>query len=464
MTGQTPLANDFGLTCTYTHTGGITQTVSASNVLNASFETFNYGSLPAGWSVHSPGSTFYAATDNSYHGSYSLQYQPNPSRMFAQACRSVQIDTDAQSVAAGVYYAGGTNGTSDVTILLDGSVLGTTLVSGLAPWAPLVVTDTFSSTTQFHTLCVEVEGANRAYIDAVWLYASETNDLSGLICPAPEDNVVPPPPPPPPENDEDGIPVPAPEDLGTCYRCIKPISILQIGSWIKWLFCGLANLFRCELWLWLLQIQNIAAAIFGSFGLFIAWLPGAFQSWIDWGAGAVGGVASWFVGIWDAFRNGFTLFLSGLVQRFLETEFIQDIWAGLTMGRGLAEFLIGIARAFMAMLQALYDAVSQLVELIRGFVAAVAAAWNAEPYQFDFIPGQGAGSGGSGPGITGPELLEADGINNSKIYWLLVVSLLAVDDVAGSFGLQYLQWIAIGILSLGLIGWTFTKWHDPVPT
>lgn len=453
-----PPTNEFGLSCTYTASTGVTNTVSASRVNNGSFEYYNYSDVPSGWTINSPGSSFYATTTEAYDGNYSLQYQPNSYRMFAQVCRSVQIPLNTQSIAAGVMYSGGGASTSDVTLMFDGEILGTTTVSGSAAWTTLAASDSYSSESIIHTVCVEVEGANHAYVDAVWLYASETNDLAGLSCPVPEDDVVPPPPPPPPEPDEDdGIPVMPPGSFGVCTRCIKPWSLLMIGSWIKWLLCGIENVFRCELFIWLEAIRNLVAGIFGRFIELALWFPNMFQSALDWLAATATNILNWAIQMWDYIRTGFTQFLRVLVQRILESAIVQLAYAALSWLGAIWEFAWAIIQAILGQLRALFFAIANVIDLIISIITSVVEAWTAPAYTLDFIPG----ISGQGPGSFAP--LEADGINDTKIYWILVSGMATFDAIAGDFGFQYLQFILIGIMAFGVIAWTFKQFHEILP-
>lgn len=454
-----PPPNQFGLSCVYTATTGITDTVSASRVLNGSFEFYNYSDVPSGWSINSGGgSTYYSTQTNAFDGSYSLQYQPDTFRTFAQVCRSIQLPGNTQSIAAGFNFAGGGSGTSDVTLSLDGQVLDTTFVSGSTAWTTLAYSQPYTPTQIFHQFCIEVQGANRAYIDATWLYASDSEDLFGLMCPAPEEDAVPPPPPPPPEPGDDGIPVPAPDDFGRCYRCVRPNTIIEIGGWIKWLLCGFQNLFRCELYIWLLNLQNLLAGLFNRVVSFVLWIPQVFQSIWNWAAATVTNIGNWAIQMWDNFRSGFTGFLRTLVQRVLETDFVQTVWLSVTWLRSIWETAMALIQTVIAQIRALFMAAISVLELIQNIIVSVATAWNADPYQIDFI-----GSGGGGPGSFDPGLLEEQGVNDSKITWVLLIGLAALDAIAGDFGFQYLQFIIIGVMAFGVIAWTLKQFQDIVP-
>jgi hypothetical protein len=178
--------------------------------------------------------------------------------------------------------------------------------------------------------------------------------------------------------------------------------------------------------------------------------------WVSTVSSALGFLESGWVNV--------ILWLAGapgqIIERIFQTEFVQAIWRQFSFLSALFQTVSAIVQTIITIARNLLQAVVGLVEMLIGLANAVRDAFAVEPYEIDFIPGIG---GGLGPGSFDPESLEVTGASSDKIYWLLVASMASMDNVAGSLGLNYIQFLVIGIMSLILIAWTMKLWHDILP-
>lgn len=464
---------DYGGTCVYTNTQGIPTLTSANILLNPSFETFNYTSMPSGWEHWSPGTVFPVfarSVKAARSGDWGMSAAPDSSfGILSGICRSFNIDSGVESIAVGQYArsveSGGSSGSSVDLRIYPGyypnvqwdnptSVISQTFGTELSEWTALAGSYQVSGPASL-TICSVGVGHTTVHVDDFWVYESSETDEFALICPEVGGEPIPDPPPLPGTDFGDDVPAPAPTAFGVCYDCIRPLTILEIGSWIKWLVCMLGNLFRCELYHWLLASINWIRGVWLWLVGLVEWLPEAGQVVLSWVGNAINEALGFVGAVWDRFRMSFVTFLQNLVQAVLNTKFIQDAWIFVTWLQRALEYVQALLSTFVGMLRSLYMAAVDIAELVRSIIVSVIEAWQAppDPDVFSFLPGGG--------GAMMPESTE--GISSDKISWLVLVAIASFDAIFGSFGLQYLQFVVFGVVGFGVIAWTLKQFQDIVP-
>lgn len=470
--GYNPIGNldpgEYGGTCVYTSTVGNPVLTGANILGNPSFEIYNYTTFPAGWYRYDPVQTLsqVARSSNAARsGNWGMSYEPGQYGIGQGVCRTFNIDSRTESIAVGAYVQS-TEGGGTLTLRVRGSdevgggwnIYGPDLSGG---WQKLsgVVEMQGPRTVEICGVVANSLGSEpveeRVYLDDFWVYESETAEEFNVICPAPSDAGLDPPPAPGMDFGDD-VPAPAPTAFGVCYDCIRPMTLLEIGGWIKWLLCMIANLFRCELYLWLQVLNNLSFGIFGRILSLILWLPDAANVFLDWFEQSVNGSLDWLVGVWDAWRQNFVAFLRNLVQSLLNTELAQDIWVFVSWAQRAWVYLQATIMAIVSQIRALFDAAVTVVELVQTVIQGVITSWRAppDPDVFGHILPAGAGA-------LGPE--QAEGISNSKISWLVLVALASFDAIFASFGLQYLKVVVMAVVGFGVIYWTLRQFQDILP-
>lgn len=251
-----------------------------------------------------------------------------------------------------------------------------------------------------------------------------------------------------------GLPVP---DTGLeieCYECPSPQHWYNVGMWVAKLICIVKNLFTCLLRIWLLEIANWLNGLFDFVGVIINWFVGLFTGAIGWFISLLGVVVNWVANIWSYFVDGIKTFFYSLVVRILESPVVQFI-ANLGM---IAESIFNLLstgfRAFIRVIYDLYDGLIDLLELIYTFVLAVWEAIATETIAFTSEAGTGEINTGA---------LSAEGYNDSKLIYLVLLAMGATDFALGQVGIDKLQILFIGSISFGLIAWTFEKWKEILP-
>lgn len=259
-----------------------------------------------------------------------------------------------------------------------------------------------------------------------------------------------PPPPPPPDPPGQGV---------SCYQCYLPDEDAELGEWllqaIEYVFCWLYNMFVCRLRIWILEVGNWVRGVWNDLLLYIVWLYQSAQSFVNWVASNIANLTSWVVQIWDAARFGFTDYLRQIIVNLLNSPLVQTVWATITWVSLVWDQILTLIRTFLTITASLYEAGATLVSLFITVGESVITAWTAPAYEIDFIPGASPASLSS---------LEAAGPNSDKILWLVLVGIGTIDTEFGAFPvIQALQYLVIGLLSLGVIAWTFRQFYDILP-
>lgn len=224
-------------------------------------------------------------------------------------------------------------------------------------------------------------------------------------------------PPPTPDPGDDGFPSPPGGDFGTCYDCNLPANYLSFGQWIRWLQCEIRNLFYCSLYIWLLRVGNWVAGVFRAMFAWIEWVGGVAQNGVNW-------LGSQIIGVVRSLVSP-----AGWVVAFLA--------AMVGVGRAIVESAIGNVLLF--------------VRLFGGFVSALKAAFGVDPAVLSL----------NGEGVAEESQLMVPGANNSKILWLFMISLAAIDSLLTTYpALQIVFVIAMVSVSFGVIVWTLWFWSE----
>lgn len=449
---------DYGGTCVYTSTTGIGTLTSANILPNPSFEIYNYDYFPSGWQKWDPVHTLSSIARSSAaarSGNWGMFYNPGQYGVGQGVKRTFNIDSRTEAIHVGAYVQSpGGGGQADIYI--DGVLVDSASDLAEGEWISIGGQVVVEGPKTVEIAVVGSGGAEGGlFFDDFWVYESEEVAEFQVICPAPTQDPIPEPPPLPGSDFGDDVPAPAPTAFGVCYDCIRPLTILEIGGWIKWLLCMIGNLFRCELYLWLLNSINWIRGVWLWLVGLVQWLPEAGQVVLSWVGDALNSALGWFAGIWDRFRMSFVIFLRNLVQAVLDTPFVQDAWVFVTWVQQAFEYVQALLSTFLEMLRSLYMAAVGIAELIQSVVVGVGDAWRAPPDAnvFGFLPGAGR--------PLAPEITE--GISGDKIAWLVLVAIASFDAIFGSFGLQYLQYVVFGVVGFGVIAWTLKQFQDIVP-
>jgi hypothetical protein len=272
----------------------------------------------------------------------------------------------------------------------------------------------------------------------------------------------PPDEPPDPPDPTGGGPGPDPGPVVVCYACQKPtgLTLELVSKWLSYLACIFYNIFSCSVRIWFMNVVNQVLGVVRWLVGIALWLPTNFTNILAWVRDAVQAGFNFIRDGWVNVITWLALAPGQILERIFQTEFIQAIWRQFSFLSALFNVVGTIIQTIFTIANNLLRAAAGLVDLLIGLANAVRDAFAVEAYEIDFIPGIG---GGLGPGSFNPESLETAGPTSDKIYWLLVASMASVDNVAGSIGLNYIQFLVIGIMSLILIAWTMKLWHDILP-
>lgn len=254
----------------------------------------------------------------------------------------------------------------------------------------------------------------------------------------------------------------------SCWDCQRPTSFLELGRWISWLVCQVRNLFFCHLYHWLLSLGNLVLGVFGNVFSFLnwlaglpntalAWLGGFWQDAIDWMGGAWQSIWTWVGNVWSTLVTGIRTFFHSLLQRLLDTPLVQFLYGVLSRLELILEFGAAAFAWFINALQTLGRGIISLIELVVDLFQSVIQAFIDPEYDWSLVPGANP-DGGFLPGDLG-----GDGPSPQKVLWLILLGLGTLDASIGDLGVSSLQYVPIGLLSIGLVLWTLKKWEFILP-
>lgn len=456
----------FSTTVAVEDSPGVTTTIEytrpANLVSNGSFEIAN-GSNPYDWQPAVSGAFtsipyYYAAdqAESAHTGSASVYNGGN-----------FDLYQNMPLYAAGQYevgfYATGENATmlwNGEVVAAPGTITGTyTLVTGTrttaggSAWLDIAFTSPF---------VVSIGGDT--YVDDVYIIPIDEN--GDLLCLA--DYYA---PYEPGEEDElpdtipnpGGDPIIAPDGGGVgykCYECVKPNNPLQIGGWIAYLACFIKNLFSCSLRSWFQTLGNWIAGVWQSLVALINWLPTVAQGIINW---ARTQLASW----WAYFTDWVSMLWAAMVNiprqlliNFLQSEFVQSLWQQYGWLRAMFAAARLLIDMFVQMITDLYNAVVSFIEFLIELFGKIRDAFGTDPFQIVVITSEGQEIGD-----IGPESLYAPGASPTKVLWIFLSAVGAIDVLVDMYSpyLPAVLVLVIGALALGVFFWTLKLWHDIVP-
>jgi hypothetical protein len=248
----------------------------------------------------------------------------------------------------------------------------------------------------------------------------------------------------------------------TCYQCSIPKGT-NLGHWIAYLACVIVNLFTCSVYTWFNNIWNAVIGVYGWLVALITWLGLVTQQIYTWVGGIIMDATNFVFGWWQNVANYIGQLPGLLLEWFMNTQLVQSVWRFVSFVALVWSAARLVAAGVVDSIRNLFNAVVYIMELFIELIQAMRAAWSADPYELDIIPGHGANTPGGGPAPLAPDQLAADGINTTKIYWILLMAMVAFDSILAPLGIVYVQWVAIGLISIGLIAWTLNKWRDILP-
>ncbi|RMH01284.1 MAG: hypothetical protein D6706_02075 [Chloroflexi bacterium] len=289
------------------------------------------------------------------------------------------------------------------------------------------------------------------------------------------------PPVPVPTGDGGSIPVPIGGAAGAvCYSCPIPTNMLSIGGWIGYLACIIKNLFSCSLRSWLFNIVNVVYGVWRIVLTMINWLPGMVQIFANWLLSLAAGLVSWWWGwlsdlitwwyslvtnSWGLFGRFVSMFWAAqvdifrqLVINFLQSDFAQAIWRSLYWGRALWQAALILIETFLQSLWDMYQGIIEFVDFLVTVFGRIRDAFASPAIEISIVTDEGQTVSGLAPAE-----LYASGANATKILWLFLSAISALDYLIGDFNLQIVLAAAVGVLAIGLIFWTMKLWHDIIP-
>lgn len=446
--------------CEYevTGSGGITSTatISTSLLTNGSFE-----SGFASWSMI--GDHWLAGPldgVSAYDGNWTA-YRSELDIDSGALCQTFSYTTTVSSLRVTGYVRGSGR---NVDLALDGTVLAEGTTGG--EWSALDGSVTAGDGVS--TVCLYTDAGlyGTDYFDD---FSVIPLDAAGdVMCLPPEDRMPPEEPPPTPEPTptpgpsptpfptpdpgEDNYPFPEdePGEGVVCLQCVRPGDWYAFGQWIRWLGCHLSNLFKCYLYIWLLNLSNFVRGVWEWTKAGFVWVAQAAQSVITWFASTLSELFNYG---WWAFKTQLTLFFYSLVQRILESDFVQAIWAAVSFVHTLWAVFIALVDVFIDILQAIYNAAIAIIEMILDILRAIWEAFGVEPYTTADLFGD--------VDISGP--FSEAGPSTAKVVWLILSSMTIVDQLMAHPAIVALMYVVMGIMSLMVAAWTLKQFQDIIP-
>jgi len=480
---------DVGATCSFnysttiTATGGTTvteeysYTVAANLVQNYSFEE-NDGTSPANWTAvgYDPPLGVFALL---FYGSGIFESRTGVRHVRPGGDDGVMLSQDMPVYANGVYQVGfhyrcsefdGCSFYNAATLNWEGNAVATAqLGSTHSPTYYIPISDTVVSAGGGGSawLAMELFGPianwedDEVLVDDMFIFPI---DEDGEILCSPEYYPIPP-----------GQPITTTAPTGcaityaglcfppvmdtSCWNCQRPRSIVAIGEWLLWLFCGIRNLFFCHLYNWFLALGNWVTGLWNNLLVLLRWLPTVGQAIVNWGAQGINSTLAWLGDMWTNVVNGATAWLRTLVQNILNTQLVQAIY-NFVGGVGYVwDLFSALVALFVYMLGSLFQAVVNVVELVIGFIQAVSDALTGdEVYSIaEFFPGVLPDE------LSRSSVMETNGPAEEKALYLFLLSLVWFDDTLGTLGLAYAQWLIFGVAGVAVILWTLYEWKQVIP-
>lgn len=342
------------------------------------------------------------------------------------------------------------------TVTIDSTVVYTGLATSQL-WTRHIIPYTFSSGS--HDIAIGgMDGnpnKNTLILDDFYFYSPEPTPTPSPIppTPSPTPNVTPTPVPEPtviviiiPGDSGDGniLPVPGGGSGGNaCYTCSPPTT-LEIAYWIAWLGCVLSNLFSCSMRVWLMEITNVIFGVINYLAAIVLWWPSTTQAGVNWIAGIVTG--------WSNMQQSM---YQNLLDVISNLDFSDG--GGLDLG-ALLDFLLSILTVVVSIFADLISMLRWIVNLGMGMIDAIVSAFNAQPYQFDFLyPADPATFAALQANIGTPE-------NQLTLYIVFMWGIMVVDDMLSHLYFYYWQYVIIGIVAFMVLPWALKEWRSLIPS
>lgn len=427
--------------CEYDNGEG-TGTIERSIIYNGSFEEgwFGWGVIDS-HSLSGPldGASAHSGQWSVHRGT--LDTQPG------FVCQTFTYSPDVSSLSVGGYVRG--TGGRSVSISLDGEVFANQTVTD--EWLTLLGTQPANASGS-SIICFRTNGdafPGDVYADDFYVYPLDSDGEP--ICVSPDwRRDIDPEPFPTPDPGEDNYPFP--DDNLVCVQCARPADWYAIGQWIRWLLCGLNNLFKCYLYIWLMSLANFLRGLWEWVKAGITWITQSTQTIITWAASTISYLFNYG---WNAFKTQITLYFYNLVQGILESAFVQLLWSAFSLASTLWQMMLALVDNLFALMRGLVDAVITFVEMVFDILRAVAAAFGVDAYTTqEFYDDNDLGSGTFA--TAGPSV--------AKVLWMMMSSMAVVDQLLNNAAMLTLMYVVIGLMALGVTAWTFKQFQDLVTT
>lgn len=328
------------------------------------------------------------------------------------------------------------------------------------------------------TFCVKASGGDAGlFLDKITLTAHDSG--GNLLCLAPDelnpDDITPTPTPSPtpigtatptptpsPTPQPDDFPVPDDETGGSgtrCYLCPRPTDFLDIGGWLAWLGCLIKNLFSCSLRIWFINLGNWIGGVLANMTNYLAWFMDAAGKAIAWAFSVLGGWYGYLSKIVSYLFDGLVAVPEKMLTYFLQSGFVQSLWNFVTNTISRMEGLSLLIDAATEAVQRMASALIEFLEMIRDLFLAVRDSFAEEAYTITIVTSEG-----SVEEIL-PSQLYADGPNMTKVLWMFLASISAVDHLVGLYDpyLQMILLLSVGTMAVGTVFWTLHHWRDILP-
>lgn len=467
-------------TCLITLTGGITQTVSGNLLDNPSFEQTVNNVNPEGWELLSGGDVaadvYQFDSMLARDGSRYLKLTDENYNYIIRQTISVPIST-SYKVGAFINYL---------------STVPTGTVRFGLSYQDIVYTDTsstFYTSNGYDGVYIDynnLDGVSEFYIEipeqpAIYINAVDNafvipvDGEGNLSCAAVEEFIEgggnpgeTTPGEYAPIQEVFGLPVPLAGAGEVCYTCEFPYGRGVEGA-IAWLGCVIRNMFSCSLRRWLKELLNVMLSSFAFLPMLVNWINANLQPFINW-------LGSFFQSSLDLYATGAALAAGGVQIDEAGTTFYDvlialintpaNILAQVTnLVNSIAGLIFGTASVLGVIVGLFVDLLSALipplVSIVNLMFSAISALWGALAQPAlgiqDFV------NNGSSPDVNITEELEAAGINDTKVFTVIIWGMAIMDAFILDFSLKPLVWFACGVLGLSTIYWLLKKWDVITP-
>lgn len=294
------------------------------------------------------------------------------------------------------------------------------------------------------------------YVNDVWIVGLDTNQ--NPICDEPPPPII-------------GL------EILPCYACPVP-QTYDIGPWIVWLYCELQNLFYCALRIWLLEIVNVTAGLYGNVTAIISWLPAAALETLNWSAGGVNMAIDRQIDMYNSFKDYLEAISLIIVVGSTNSEsessswldwlldafaflvdgfaFIWDLFWLVWNGFGVLWTLIIELVSFVV--SGVFIAIRQMFEMFIGLIDVIWQAFEAEAYQLDFLFEEGV-----------PPTYEAyqaelyTAGSETQTYTALMWGMSLMDSWIVESGFSGWESVLIGLVALPTFLWIMREWSTLIP-